>query len=235
MTAAASARRVHICNYGIGNIHSVIRAFEHAGAECINCTDPSMLTDVDRLVIPGVGAFASCMDAFRAHGFQDPVMRIIDSTTPVLGICVGMQMLADASEEFGVHPGLGIIPGRVRAIPQTAADGGRLPVPHISWSALRQGGHPWEGTPFGDVEKETQVYFVHSYQLDCANPENLLARFEYGGHLLTAAVIRDNVVGVQFHPEKSGEAGLAIIRGFLGVGTSGAGVRGNEARAVGLA
>jgi imidazole glycerol-phosphate synthase subunit HisH len=231
----ANTQRVHICNYGIGNIHSVIRAFEHVGAECINCTDPAMLTDVERLVIPGVGAFASCMNAFRSHGFQDPVMRIIDSSTPVLGICVGMQMLADASEEFGAHAGLGVVPGRVVPIPQTTTDGDRLPVPHISWSALQQGGHIWEGTPFNNLERGAEVYFVHSYQLDCANPENLLARFEYGGHLLTAAVIRDNVVGVQFHPEKSSAAGLSIIRGFLDAGASQAGARRNDPLAVGLA
>ena len=107
----SNAARVHICNYGIGNIHSVIRAFEHLGAECVNCTDPAMLEDVERLVIPGVGAFASCMQAFQGAGFERPVRRIIDSGQPVLGICVGMQMLADLSEEFGEHKGIGVIPG----------------------------------------------------------------------------------------------------------------------------
>lgn len=208
-------RRVHICNYGIGNLHSVMRAFEYMGAECISCESPSMLTDVERLIIPGVGAFASCMDAFVAHGFEPRVREIIDSGVPVLGICVGMQMLADASEEFGVHKGLGIIPGRVRAIPAIAADGARLPVPHISWSRLYPGGHGWQGTAFETIGQHPEVYFVHSFHLECEKPDNLLAQFEYGGHRLTAAVIRGNIMGVQFHPEKSGETGLSIIANFL--------------------
>lgn len=215
MAAISNTKRVHVCNYGIGNIHSVIRAFEHVGAECINATDPSMLRDVERLVIPGVGAFASCIDAFRGQGFEAPVMDIVRSEVPVLGICVGMQMLADVSEEFGTHSGLGLIPGRVRAIPQTTVDDQRLSVPHISWSGLLPGSHDWEGTPFAATPERSEVYFVHSYYFDCANADNLLAQFEYGGHRLTAAIAKDNVIGVQFHPEKSGPVGLALVERFL--------------------
>lgn len=212
---ATNAARVHICNYGIGNIHSVIRAFEHVGAECVNCTDPAMLEEVERLVIPGVGAFLSCMDAFRGAGFEAPVRRIIDSGKPVLGICVGMQMLADFSEEFGEHRGIGVIPGRVRMIPAVATDGEKLSVPHISWSGLRAGGASWNGTAFDRLTEGDEVYFVHSYYFDCEHPADRLAQFEYGGHALTAAVIKDNVVGVQFHPEKSSDPGLSILDRFV--------------------
>jgi imidazole glycerol-phosphate synthase subunit HisH len=211
----ANAARVHICNYGIGNIHSVIRAFEHLGAECVNCTDPSMLSDVERLVIPGVGAFASCMQAFQRAGFEQPVRRIIDSGQPVLGICVGMQMLADLSEEFGEHRGIGVIPGRVRMIPSVTTDGEQLSVPHISWSGLRSGGASWEQTPFDRLQEGDEVYFVHSYYFDCERPADRLAQFEYGGHALTAAVMKDNVLGVQFHPEKSNGPGLSILGRFI--------------------
>jgi imidazole glycerol-phosphate synthase subunit HisH len=210
-----SATRVHICNYGIGNIHSVIRAFEHLGAECVNCTDPAMLRDVERLVIPGVGAFASCMQAFRGAGFEPPVRRIIDSGKPVLGICVGMQMLADVSEEFGEHQGIGVISGRVRIIPAVTTDGEQLPVPHISWSGLRPGGTSWDETPFDRLREGDEVYFVHSYYFDCERAADQLAQFEYGGHSLTAAVKKENVVGVQFHPEKSSDPGLSIIDRFI--------------------
>jgi glutamine amidotransferase len=207
--------RVHICNYGIGNIYNVIRAFERVGAECVNCTDPSMLEDVSRLVIPGVGAFASCMDAFTSYGFEPRVREIIADGHPVLGICVGLQMLADVGEEFGTHAGLGIIPGRVREIPHSTAQGQQLAVPHITWSGLVPGPHAWKGTLFDGVEPGSEVYFVHSFHFECEKPENLLASFEYGGHQLTAAVAKDNVMGVQFHPEKSGKTGLSIIAGFL--------------------
>lgn len=211
--------KVHVCNYGIGNIHNVIRAVEHIGAECINCTSPDMLKDVERLIIPGVGAFNACMDAFTAQGFHDPVMRIVDSGTKVLGICVGMQMLAEESEEFGLHKGLGLIPGRVVRIPDRAVDGTAVPVPHISWTELLPGGASWSGTPLESLPPQSHAYFVHSYAFECASRENLLATFEYGGRNHTAAVINGQLMGTQFHPEKSGEAGLSILRAFAGAET----------------
>ena len=207
--------RVHICDYGIGNIHNVARAIRHVGAETINCTSPDQLTNVERLVIPGVGAFASCMTAFTKSGFTEPVLGVIQKGIPVLAICVGMQMLADVSDEFGTHEGLGIIKGRIKRLPDTAVDGSSLAVPHISWSKLYETPTTWRETPLQHMRPEAYAYFIHSYFFDCVHEENQLATFAYGGRRFTAAVRRDNVVGTQFPPEKSADAGLKLLTHFV--------------------
>lgn len=207
--------RVHVCNYGIGNIHNILRALRHVGAEVVDCTSPDQLTDVERLVIPGVGAFSACIDAFTQMGFREPVMEVIESGTDVLGICVGMQMLADISEEFGEFKGLGVITGRVRRLPEAAADGTPLAVPHISWSKLLDPGARWEGTPLQAISSGAYAYFIHSYFFDCAQNENQLATFSYGERMFTAAVRKGRVFGTQFHPEKSAEPGLRVLQAFV--------------------
>lgn len=206
---------VHICDYGSGNILSVERALEKVGAQVIRCTSPDQLTDVRALLIPGVGAFADCMRGVRERGFEAPIHQLVEQGTWVLGICVGMQILATRSEEFGITDGLGIVPGTVKQLPDTAPDGSRLKRPHVGWSELRRRSQPWEGSPLEKIDEGTAAYFVHSFHLVPDDPQDLLAGASYVGTPVNAAVRKGRVFGVQFHPEKSGRTGLAFLDGFL--------------------
>lgn len=211
--------RVHICNYGVGNIYNVERAFRHIGVEVISCTSGDMLEGAKHIVLPGVGAFGDCIKRFRAEGFEAPVRAHVEAGQPLLGICVGMQMLATVGEEFGHHRGLDLIPGTVSIIPDTDMHGERLRRPHIGWSRLldangKETALNWDGTPLEPTPPGTRIYFVHSYAFNCDDPRNVLATCCYGGHLLTAAVRYGQLIGTQFHPEKSGETGLNMLRAF---------------------
>lgn len=206
--------RIHICDYGSGNILSVERALEKVGAEVVRCTSPDQLQDVKGLIIPGVGAFADCMRGVRERGFEGPIHQLVEQGKWVLGICVGMQILATRSEEFGITEGLGIVPGTVRQLPDTAPDGSRLKRPHVGWSELQRR-QSWQGTPLEHIDEGTAAYFVHSYHLVPDDPAHLLADASYVGTPVHAAVRSGRTFGVQFHPEKSGRTGLAIMNGFL--------------------
>jgi len=207
--------RIHICDYGSGNILSVERALENVGAEVVRCTTPDQLTGVGGLIIPGVGAFADCMRGVRERGFEQPIHQLVEQGVWVLGICVGMQILATQSEEFGITQGLGIVPGTVKQLPETAPDGSRLKRPHVGWSELRRRSQSWEGSPFDRIDEGTAAYFVHSFHLVPDDPKHLLAEASYVGTPVSAAVRSERVFGVQFHPEKSGRTGLAFLDGFL--------------------
>jgi glutamine amidotransferase len=211
----AQMTRIHICDYGSGNILSVERALEKVGAEVVRCTSPDQLTDVRGLIIPGVGAFGDCMRGVRERGFEQPIHQLVDRGAWVLGICVGMQILATRSEEFGITEGLGIVPGTVKQLPEMAPDGSRLKRPHVGWSELRRPGQSWEGSPLERIDEGTAAYFVHSYHLVPDDPKHLLAAASYVGAPVNAAVRSGRVFGVQFHPEKSGRTGLAFLDGFL--------------------
>lgn len=215
-----TARHVTILDYGVGNLRSVARAFEVSGASPELAETPGQAARAERLVIPGVGAFRSCVDALRAAGFEDVVREVVTARErPVMGICVGMQMLFDGSEEFGRQPGLGLLPGIVAGIPRVDAAGNRRKVPHIGWSPLQPPDAPtgdgWKDTVLGDTTPGTDVYFVHSFSARPNEPSDVLAVTDYGGYEICAAVRHENLYGVQFHPEKSGPSGLQIIRSFL--------------------
>lgn len=211
--------KVHVVDYGRGNIASVCRGLEKCGAEVALTTRPGELAGADRVLLPGVGAFGDCMAQMQALGFTDGVRRFIASGRPLLGICVGMQVLHSVGEEFGTHAGYGVVPGIVSAIPGTAADGRPHKTPHIGWTALDlpegQSSARWRGTVLEALEPGAPVYFVHSFTASPDEPAHRLADSRYNGRLIAAAVTRDNVTGVQFHPEKSGPAGLAVLARFL--------------------
>jgi glutamine amidotransferase len=207
--------KIHICDYGSGNILSVERGLDKVGAEVVRCTSPDQLTDVQGLIIPGVGAFADCMNGVRARGFEQPIYQLVEQGAWVLGICVGMQILATQSEEFGITRGLGIVPGTVKQLPETAPDGSRLKRPHVGWSELHPVNQPWSGTPLERISEGTAAYFVHSFHLVPDDRDHLLAEASYVGTPVSAAVRKGRVLGVQFHPEKSGRTGLAFLEGFL--------------------
>lgn len=213
------SKKVVVVDYGVGNLLSVGRAIEYCGATVVLAEDAGAIAGASRLVLPGVGAFGDCVGALRARGLDQPVLEHIAKERPLLGICVGMQMLFDASEEFGHQLGLGIIPGVVQAIPHIDAAGQRLKIPHIGWSALElpDAGSPdgWVGSILANTMAGTATYFVHSFSARPADSRHRLADTVYGGFRIAAAVRKGSVIGVQFHPEKSGPAGLAMIRSFL--------------------
>lgn len=206
---------VTVLDYGIGNLLNVCRALEEIGAS-ITVANRSVpgLQDAPRLVLPGVGAFGDGMTEMRQRGLDDVVRRFVQTGRPFLGICVGLQMLFESSEEMGKHQGLGLLGGRVRQIPAAGADGRPHRIPHIGWRELRAA-KTWDGTILQDLRPGTRVYFVHSYAAVPTQIGTALAETDYDGISICAAVQRDNLLGCQFHPERSAAAGLRILRRFL--------------------
>jgi imidazole glycerol-phosphate synthase subunit HisH len=195
---------IAIVDYGIGNLGSASKAFRHVGAEAVLSGDPAVLRTADTLVLPGDGAFGAAMDELRQRDLLPVLQEAVAQGRTLLGICVGMQLLFDHSEEHGSHRGLGLLPGRVRRFK------GDLPVPHMGWNRLRRRQpHPLlEG-----LEDGSHVYFVHSYYCE-AKPDVVIATSDYGADF-AAIVGRGNVIGVQFHPEKSQGVGLRMIDNFV--------------------
>lgn len=203
-----------LVNYGTGNLFSVHNALKACGADVTVAAHPDEAENADRLIVPGVGAFGNCITELNRLHFRETVQGFIQTGRPFLGICVGMQMLMDKSFEFGEHGGLGIIPGVVQEIPGRTDHGTVRKRPHIGWAPLRQT-NPWEGSILEGSNPSAQFYFVHSFSVVPDDPSHVLADCDYDGYPVVAAVRKDNVFGTQFHPEKSGEAGLRVIRSFL--------------------
>ena len=197
---------VAIIDYGVGNLFSLCCSLAAIGAEVEVTSSPGALRRAERIVLPGVGAFGDAAAKLRASGLAGPLMEEARHGKPVLGICLGMQLLFERSFEYGEHEGLGLLPGEVRPIAPVVGPG--LKVPHTGWNALRlRGGGPFAGTKDGD-----HVYFVHSYAAFC--PDDVVTATTDHGAELVAAAGRGNVQGCQFHPEKSGPVGLRILRAF---------------------
>lgn len=206
---------VVVIDYGVGNLLSVSRALAQIGAKPSVTGDADEIAKAHHLILPGVGAFAHGMQGLAKCGVDKLVIAHARSGKPLMGICLGMQMLLDESDEFGLHKGLGLIPGQVSAIPNTAADGAPHRIPHIGWNALEiPNGGAWGGTLFDDVAPGDCVYFVHSFAANPSTPAHRLADVDYNGRKICAAVQRGNVMGCQFHPEKSGDVGLGILKRF---------------------
>ena len=199
---------VAIVDYGVGNLFSLESSFRSVGAETVVTSDPAVLRAADRIVLPGVGAFGDAAEKLRESGLADVVVAEAKVGKPLLGICLGMQLLFDKSFEYGEHKGLGLIKGEVRPIADVI--GADLKIPHIGWNALHFGAK--KHSLFRYLAEGDFVYFVHSfYGANCA--ESVIATAEYGAEL-TAAVACENVCGCQFHPEKSGAVGMKILRAF---------------------
>jgi glutamine amidotransferase len=204
---------VTIIDYGIGNLRSIEKAFEHEGIDVLRTDDPTAVAEADYLVLPGVGAFGACMQEVIDRGLVDPIKETVANGVPFLGVCVGMQMLFDIGEERGTYEGLGLLPGRVKKFdfPNRAdTTKERLKIPHMGWNTVSPNRrHPL----LADIDREAFFYFVHSFHVVCENPSDILATTEYG-YTFPAMVHRNNVMGVQFHPEKSQTNGLTLLRNF---------------------
>lgn len=206
--------KVTVIDYGLSNLRSVANALARCGAEVELTADPAAVRAARVLVLPGVGAFGDGMAGLRGHGLIEPLREKAAAGTPLLGICLGMQMLLDSSTEGGFNKGLGLVEGTVEPLPPQTADGSPLKVPHIGWSALTLAPGAEQGL-FKNTKNGDEVYFVHSFQALPHRREDCAATVEYGGHTVCAAVQRGNVTGFQFHPEKSGPVGLAMLRAFV--------------------
>ena len=193
-----------IIDYGVGNLRSVEKAFAAMGCEAVVSGDESVLRAAEKLVLPGVGAFAACMKALKERGFEQLVKERAGDGTPLLGVCVGMQLLFDESEEFGSTPGLGLLRGSVRRFRND------LVVPHVGWNRIQQ---QRPHAVFEGIEDGAFCYFVHSYYCEPADERVVVGKTEYG--ISYASVIAQaNICGVQFHPEKSQHVGLRMLRNF---------------------
>lgn len=207
------SKTVAVIDYGMGNLHSIAKALEHADADArVDVSaDPNRILAASHVVFPGVGAIRDCMHELDTTGLREVVLRAA-AERPFLGICLGMQAMLGHSEENGGIAALDLIPGAVRYFGDDlrGADGARLKVPHMGWNQVAQNAHPlWAG-----IDDGTRFYFVHSYFADPSDAAHRAGTSEYG-HEFTAAIARDNVFGVQFHPEKSQKAGLKLLANFL--------------------
>jgi imidazole glycerol-phosphate synthase subunit HisH len=212
-----SVPRVTVVDYGIGNLYSVRRACESSGASVVFASDPDSIAAAERLILPGVGAFADGMAGLRERELIQPLRDFASSGRPFLGICLGMQLLADTSEEFGLHEGLGLIHGRVQQIPSLTTAGRRHHIPRVGWTALEPTStSSWAETPLRCTAAGACVYLVHSFHVVCDDPSSVLAVSDYGGHQIASAIRSRNVIGFQFHPERSGPEGLRMIEAFVG-------------------
>jgi imidazole glycerol-phosphate synthase subunit HisH len=195
-----------VVDYGMGNLRSVQKGFENIGSPAIISRDPLEIAKADRLVLPGVGAFAECMRNLSRLDLIDPILEFIQSGRPFLGICLGLQLLFDESEEFGMHDGFKVIQGKVKAFDRNMG----LKIPHMGWNnvAFKNDSPIFRGIPDGSY-----FYFVHSYYVEPEIPSDIAAESDYG-ITFTCAIARNNIFAVQFHPEKSQEIGLKVLRNF---------------------
>jgi len=212
-------KSVTIIDYGIGNLLSVKRALQKVGfTEVYLAQTPKEIQHADRLVLPGVGAFANGMRGLTSRNLIDPITEHAAAKKPLLGICLGMQLLGTESYEFGKHAGLDLIPGSVKKIPNYNAQNISHKVPYVGWAELLSSHknhlrkNILHNTPEGSA-----LYFVHSYHFVAKNKTNVIAKYNYNGMSMTAAIQKDNVIGFQFHPEKSGDAGLKILKTFSNI------------------
>ena len=205
--------RICVVDYGVGNMHSIIKALRLFCPDVVLSEDAAELRTASALVLPGQGAFAAGMDGLRMRGLLEEVKDAARAGKPILGICLGAQLLLEKGYEFGEHEGLGLLPGKVEHFP-ALQDGAKTP--HMGWNAI---GEPspgtWKGTALQGVRSGAEMYFIHSYILQPRDPAHVLAETTYGGLRFASAIGKDKIIGCQFHPEKSGEAGLKILQNFV--------------------
>lgn len=201
---------VSLIDYGVGNLLSVSRALEECGANVRIIKTPEEILKSDRIILPGVGAFGNCIQELRQRDLEESILEFVAKEKPLLGICVGMQILLEIGEEFGSHKGLGLFSGRVNKIPEASS----RKVPFIGWAQLRKS-RDEAHTIFKNIDNESFFYFVHSFQAQPSIQNDTLALYEYDDLEITALINKENVFGCQFHPEKSGQNGLKFLSNFL--------------------
>ena len=208
---------VAVINYGMGNIKSVQRGLEKVGAKVKIVSDAASILNASRIVLPGVGAFQGAMLELEKKGLVEAIYSHVESGKPLLGICLGMQLLFDKSEEHGIQSGLGIVSGDVVGIPKQKDSTYIRKIPHIGWSSIKPPTNylEWSGSYLKQTQEDEFFYFVHSFMAVPKNDSDVLAECHYDGISFAAAIQHENVTGFQFHPEKSGESGLKLLKCFM--------------------
>lgn len=205
--------KIVIIDYGVGNLRSLVRAFEHFGTDVSISEESSDLISADGLVLPGDGSFLSGIDGLMVRGLTGSIKKFAKIGKPILGICLGAQILLSEGYEFGKHPGLDLIKGQVVKFSNLKE---KTKIPHIGWNRIKISNlQKWENTILDSIKNDSFVYFIHSYVLMPKNRESILAYSEYGGQDFCSVILRNNIYGCQFHPEKSGAVGLKIIENFI--------------------
>lgn len=204
--------KISIIDYGLGNLYSVSKAFKKFSDNVVITEEPGTIRFSDAIVLPGVGSFESGMKGIELRGIKGVIREFAASGKPVLGICLGAQIMLTKGHEFGTFDGLDLIAGEVVPFPKLASG---TKTPHIGWNGIYGRDNSWDDTILRSVNENDNVYFVHSFVLEPSNKENVLSLTKYGGYEFCSAVKKGNVYGCQFHPEKSGETGLKIIKDFV--------------------
>lgn len=200
---------IAIMDYGIGNLASVKNAIEYLGFDVKITSNKEEILSANKVILPGVGAFKAAIDTFISYGFDEVIYELVKKNTPILGICVGMQLLFEESEEHGIHKGLGLFKGKF-VLFDKEKDGVTYKIPEIGWNQI----NVKKDNPLLKGLDKKDVYFVHSYHLDSENEDDVIATTEYAGITYGSAVRKGNIFACQFHPEKSGEVGLTILKNF---------------------
>jgi len=210
------AKSAVIIDYGIGNVFSVANALANIGVSSVLTNDPEKIVNAERLILPGVGAFSNAIKTLRLFNIDAAILDFVGTGRPLLGICLGMQVLMEQSTEFGLHDGLGLVPGKVERIVTDSSDQKKIKVPHIGWARAKSAQMNESNKTYAPLfSKNNYYYFVHSFWCRNSDERHSLASVNYGGREITAAISKENILGVQFHPEKSGEAGLGFLKRFF--------------------
>lgn len=205
--------KIAIVDYGVGNLYSLIRAFEFFGTQTTVTEDAEVLKEADAIILPGVGSFQAGMRGLKVRELIETIKEIAESGKPMLGICLGAQLMLSEGHEFGIFEGLGIIEGKVVRFPNLDNN---EKVPHVGWNTVSPfKNEGWEKTILDSFDPKSNFYFVHSYILEPESEKNIFALTEYGGHTFCSIIKKGNIYGCQFHPEKSGEIGLKLINNFI--------------------
>lgn len=218
MTEPPTKPRLAIVDFGMGNLFSVRGACDHAGVAWTVTASPDAVLAADGVILPGVGAMPDAMATLRDSGLAEALVRVAAAGKPLLGICLGLQLLMREGTEFETHAGLGIIPGTVVRLADSRPDGRRRKVPHVGWNRIlryEDKQEAWDGTPLADLPNGAFMYFVHSYYVAVDDVGEAIAWTEYDGKEFCCALRRGNVFGCQFHPERSGPQGLRIYKQFV--------------------
>ncbi|MCB0482522.1 MAG: imidazole glycerol phosphate synthase subunit HisH [Flavobacteriales bacterium] len=203
-----------IIDYKLGNLFSVKHACDHVGLRVITSNDVEVIRKADALILPGVGAFGEAMNNINQLNLQPIIKERVEAGVPLLGVCLGLQLLFEESEEFGNQLGLGLLAGTVKKLPNVSEGGEKFKVPQISWNTVHTERVPWKDTILDSVTEGEYFYFVHSYYVSPKNDSEILCSTNYAGLKYCSGVMKNNIIAVQFHPEKSGEKGISLYRNW---------------------